>query len=231
MKNTLIISDTHFPYQHQDTFLFLAAIKKKYKIQIVKHTGDMIDNHSSSFHEVEYGTMSAKEEHEMALVAVQKLYKMFPKMSVIIGNHSSMTFRKAKSAGIPLDHLKSYNDVYGTPGWNWTDKDFFDINKDEQCLLIHSMSTNTGNNAAKHSFNSVQGHHHSKFGIEYFADCAMLRWSMTCGCLIDMNHPAFNYASGATINRPVIGCGAIINDHPILIPMRLNANGRWDKHL
>jgi hypothetical protein len=170
--------------------------------------------------------MSAKEEHIAAYKCVQQLYKMFPKMDVIVGNHGSMSYRKAKSAGIPLDHLKSYNDIYDTR-WNWTDKDYFKINNNEKCLLIHSMSTNTLNNAAKHSFNSIQGHHHSKFGIEYFGDCEMLRWSMTVGCLVDMHHPAFNYASGATLSRPVIGCGAIINDKPVLIPMRLNHKGRW----
>jgi predicted phosphodiesterase len=226
MDNTLIISDTHFPYQHIDTFDFLKAASKKHRCNIFKHTGDMIDNHSSSYHEVEYGTMSAKEEHIAAYKCVQQLYKMFPKMDVIVGNHGSMSYRKAKSAGIPLDHLKSYNDIYDTR-WNWTDKDYFKINNNEKCLLIHSMSTNTLNNAAKHSFNSIQGHHHSKFGIEYFGDCEMLRWSMTVGCLVDMHHPAFNYASGATLSRPVIGCGAIINDKPVLIPMRLNHKGRW----
>lgn len=231
MKNTLIISDTHFPYHHPDTFKFLAAIKKKYNIENVKHTGDAVDNHSSSFHLIEYGTMSAKEEHEAAYEAMQTLHKMFPKMTMIVGNHGSMSYRKAKMAGIPLDHIKSYNDVYDTKGWKWTDKDFFSINRNEKCLLIHSMGGNTQSNAARHSFNSIQGHHHSKYGIEYYADCEMLRWSMTVGCLIDMHHPAFNYAAGATMNRPVIGCGAIINDHPVLIPMRLNKQGRWNGQL
>ncbi len=231
MKNALIISDTHFPYHHQDTFDFLRAIKEYYGIEIAKHSGDAVDNHSSSFHDIEYGTMSAKEEHLAAYDAIQELYDIFPKLNMIVGNHGSMTVRKAKAAGIPLDHIKTYNSIYDTTGWKWTDKDFFNINRKEKCLLIHSMSTNTLNNAGKHSFNSIQGHHHSKFGIEYFGDCEMLRWSMTVGCLIDANHPAFNYASKATLNRPVIGCGAIINDHPVLIPMRLTKKGRWDKTL
>jgi hypothetical protein len=231
MKNTLIISDTHFPYHHPDTFNFLEAIVDKYNIETVKHTGDMIDNHSSSFHPIEYGTLSAKEEHEMAKEAVQILYSMFPKMTVIIGNHGAMSYRKAQIAEIPLDHIKSYNDIYGTKGWKWTDKDYFNINRNEKCLLVHSMSSNTLNNASKHSFNSIQGHHHSKFGIEYFGDCEQLRWSMTVGCLINFHAPAFNYARHATLNRPVIGCGAIINDAPVLIPMRLNKGGKWNHKL
>lgn len=227
MKNTLIISDTHFPYHHPDTFKFLAALKKKHRFKIIKHTGDMVDNHTGSFHEIEYGTLSAKEEHVKAKEAVQQLYKMFPDMTVIIGNHGSMSYRKGKAAGIPEDHLKSYNEMYEV-NWNWTDKDYFKINDNDNCLLVHSMGTNTLSNARNHSHCSMQGHHHSRYGIEYFADTNQLRWSMTMGCLIDMHHPAFNYASKATLNRPIIGCGGIIDDEPRLFRMRLNSDGRWD---
>jgi predicted MPP superfamily phosphohydrolase len=229
MKNILIISDMHVPYHHPDAIDFLRALHKKYKFELIKNAGDLVDNHSGSFHQIEYGTLSAKEEHEQAVKAVQELYKLFPKMTVILGNHGSMTYRKAKMADIPLDHIKSYNDIYGTKGWKWTDKDFFAINRNEKVLLVHSMSSNTLNNAARHSFNSAQGHHHGKYGIEYFADCEQLRWSMTTGCLIDFHSPAFNYARHATMNRPILGCGGIIDGMPRLFPMRLNKKGRWDK--
>jgi len=227
LKNTLIISDTHFPYHHKDTFDFLGEVAYTYDCEVIKHTGDMVDNHSSSYHEIEYGVLSSKEEHDKAYEAVQQLNNMFPKMDVIIGNHGSMSYRKAKTAGIPEDHLKSYNNMYDVK-WNWTDRDYFKIDKDTECLLVHSMGTNTLNNAARHSHCSIQGHHHSKFGIEYFGDTNMLRWSMTVGCLVDMHSPAFNYASGATMARPIIGCGAIVDNQPLLIPMKLKSNGRWN---
>lgn len=226
MLNTIIISDTHFPYHHPDTFAFLAAIKKKYKIQIVKHVGDVIDHHTASFHEIEYGTLSPKEEHERCVHYVQILYKMFPKMTISLGNHDNIPARKAKLAGLSPALFRDYNHLYGTKGWKWVNKELFKINKDEECLLVHSMGGNTLTNATKHSFNSVQGHHHSKFGIEYFADCAVLKWSMTVGCLIDPNSEAFKY-NASSAGRPIIGCGAIINDMPIAIPMRLNRKGRW----
>lgn len=227
MKNTLIISDTHFPYHHPDTFDFLEQAAYVYSLEIIKHTGDIVDNHAGSFHDVEYGTLSAKEEFDQAYECVQRLYKMFPKMDIVIGNHDAIPARKAKAAGLPQDTIKSYNDLYDTT-WNWSDKHFFNITKDKQCLLVHTMSTSTLNNAKSHSHCSVQGHHHSNFGIEYFTDTNMIRWSMSVGCLIDLHHPAFNYASGATMKRPVIGCGAIIDNEPRLLPMNLKPNGRWD---
>lgn len=227
MKNTLIISDTHFPYHHRDTFDFLAAANDAYGCEQYKHTGDMVDHHNASYHEIEWGSMGAMEEHKHAKKAVQRLSDMFPEMDVVLGNHDNLPVRKAKTIGIPESHLKSYNDVYGT-NWNWQDKFYFPVNKYGNCLLVHTMGANTLSNARSHSHHSIQGHHHGKFGIEYFADTEILRWSMTVGCLVDPNSPAFNYAKGATLNRPILGCGAIIDDQPVLIPMQLKKNGRWD---
>lgn len=230
MKNTLIISDTHFPYQHRDTFKFLEAVHSEYGIEIVKHSGDMADNHSASFHEIEYGTLSAKEEFDLTKKNIQKLYGMFPEMTVVLGNHCILDRRKAKSAGIPEDHLKSYNEVYDVD-WTWVDKDYFKINNDQNCLLTHAMSSSTLGNAKIHSHCTIQGHHHGVFGIEYFADTETIRWAMTVGCLVDPDSPAFNYAKGATSKRPIIGVGAILEDSPFLIPMTLRKSGRWNNKL
>ena len=231
MKNTLIISDTHFPYHHPDTFEFLAYAAEAYGCEEFKHTGDMVDNHSASYHEIEYGTMSAQEEHEKACEAVQTLSALFPKMDVVIGNHGKLSYRKAKTAGIPEDHLKDYNTLYDVD-WDWRDHFYFPVTgEDDKCLLVHTMGANTLSNARSHSHHSIQGHHHGRFGIEYFADTNVLRWSMTCGCLVDPESPAFNYAKGATLNRPIIGCGAIIEDEAVLIPMWLDKGGRWNGNI
>ena len=66
MDNCIIISDAHAPYTHRDTLPFLAAIKDAYDIKIAKNVGDVVDNHSSSFHPIEYGTLSGEEEHKQA---------------------------------------------------------------------------------------------------------------------------------------------------------------------
>lgn len=231
MKNCLIISDTHFPYQHKDTFRFLEAVKDAYDIQIVKHSGDLADNHTASYHEIEYGTLSAKEEYRKTKRYAQQLSELFPEMTVVLGNHCKLNHRKAKTAGIPEEALKSYNDVYGV-NWNWTDKDYFEVSgKDDTCLLTHAMSSSTLNNAKVHSHSTIQGHHHGVFGLEYFTDTETIRWGMTVGCLVDPHSPAFNYAKGATSKRPILGCGLIIEDEPILRPMKLTKSGRWNNKL
>jgi len=231
MKNCLFISDTHAPFHHKDTLSFLTAVKDAYDIEIAKSVGDIVDNHASSFHPIEYGTLSAKEEHTRAKKFVQQMNELFPEMTVSIGNHCSMSTRKAKQAEIPLEHIKSYNDMYEIKGWKWTDRDYFKVDKYNHCLMVHAMSRNTLTNAKTHSHHSVQGHHHGTFGIEYFADTEVLRWSMTVGCLIDTSSPAFNYSKGYTNNKPIIGVGALIEDRPILVPMQLTKSGRWNNKL
>ncbi len=230
MNNTIIVSDTHFPYEHRDAFEFLTAIRDEYAIEVNKHSGDMCDNHSTSFHELEYGTLSAEEEFKQSRHKVKRLEEIFPDLTVVLGNHCKLSARKAKAAGIPETHLAGYNAVYGVD-WNWCDKDYFKIDRYQSCLLSHSQSSSTLNNAKSHSHCTIQGHHHGVFGIEYFADTEMLRWAMTVGCLVNPGSPAFNYARGATTKRPILGSGAIIESRPILIPMQLTKSGRWDQRL
>lgn len=231
MDNCLFISDAHAPYQHRDTLQFLAAIKDAYDIKIAKSVGDLVDNHSGSFHPIEYGALSAKEEHDKAKKFIQKLHDMFPEMTISLGNHCIMTERKARACDIPLEHIKGYNDMYEIDNWKWVDRDYFKVDQYNHCLMVHNMQKSTLANAQKHSHHSVQGHHHGTFGIEYYADTEVLRWSMTVGCLIDTHSPAFNYSKGYTNNKPIIGVGAIIENSPILIPMQLTKSGRWNKRV
>ena len=76
-------------------------------------------------------------------------------------------------------------------------------------LLTHAISSSTTNNAARFSHNSIQGHYHSQFGVERYADCKILRWSMSVGCLMDPHSPAARYARG-TLKRPILGTGLIL---------------------
>ncbi|MFL0802568.1 MAG: metallophosphoesterase [Agarilytica sp.] len=86
------------------------------------------------------------------------------------------------------------------------------MRRKKDCMVKHSVSGNTLNNARSFSYNSVQGHHHSIFGVERYADTAVPRWSMTVGCLLDPWSPAARYASGATLRRPILGLGMTLGE-------------------
>jgi 3',5'-cyclic AMP phosphodiesterase CpdA len=231
MENTIIISDTHAPYHHKDTLRFIDAIVDTYGIVDAKHTGDIVDNHFSSFHDIEYGTYSAVEEHKRACSFIKELEDRFPELIVVLGNHDILTERKAIKGNIQREHIKDYNARYYTPGWQFLEYDYFRINKYNNCLLRHSISSSTLNNAKQYSHCSIQGHHHGSYGIEYFSDTETLRWAMTVGCLVDSHSPAFNYARSSVLKRQIIGCGGIINDIPVLFPMQLTKSGRWNNKI
>lgn len=227
MENTVFISDTHAPYHHRDALAFISAAKEEYGFVQGKHVGDVVDNHFSSYHEIEPGTYAAKEEHYRAKRFVQQLAEIYPNLVVTLGNHDLLTTRKAKTANIMEEHILDYNSRYDVE-WDWVERDFFRINKYANCLLTHSISSSTQNNAHKFSHCSVQGHHHHLFGIEFAGDPNVLRWAMSVGCLIDDSSPAMNYNKKVVLKRPILGMGGIYEDFPILIPMQLKKSGRWD---
>ena len=50
-KRILVISDMHLPYQHKDSIKFLKEIKKQFKPDTILSIGDLLDQHSLSFHD------------------------------------------------------------------------------------------------------------------------------------------------------------------------------------
>ena len=76
-------------------------------------------------------------------------------------------------------------------------------------MVAHSITGVTLTNARTSSVNTIQGHYHSLFGIEYFGDTNVLRWSMTVGTLMDTHSPAARYSEGRILKRPILGCGMI----------------------
>ena len=228
----LCIADTHFPYQHRDTFRFLQAIYDEYAINKVCHVGDVCDNHYPSYHEKEAGCLGGSEEIKAARKACQKLESMFPEMKVSVGNHCILPKRKANSAQVPLEWVAEPNEVYQLQGgWDWQPSHMIKYGKNLEFLLTHSVGANTRTNAQKFSHSSVQGHHHSELCVAYEADTKVIRWAMSVGCLIDLHSPAFHYDKNRITKRPLLGSGIIIEETPITIPMTLTKSGRWNNKL
>lgn len=228
-ENIAFISDTHAPYHHPDALRFIKAVGDVYDIDVWKHTGDLVDHHWSSFHEVEFGTLSPEEEMKGATKFCHQLNDIVEgNLTVVIGNHDKIPLRKAKAAGLASETIRSYNDIYGVD-WDWKDKDYFDIANGQHCLLTHSISSSTKNNASKYSHCSVQGHYHGEAAVQYASDTELLRWSMTVGCLIDHHSKAFDYASKIILKRPILSMGVLLGGHvPVVVPMVLKKNGRWN---
>ena len=61
--------------------------------------------------------------HELAKKDIQKLYKLFPKMTILESNHGSMVYRRAIAKGMTRSFIKSYNQIWEVgKGWEWKEK-------------------------------------------------------------------------------------------------------------
>jgi len=228
-NSVLVISDLHIPYHHQDAFDFLKALKKKYKPDMIVNIGDELDHHAISMHEHNPDLMSAGDELKNSRVYIQELEKIFPKMTLVHSNHSSLVYRRALKYGLPKDYLKSYNEFLGVGnGWQWVDDLTITLSDGSRCFFTHGISADVLKVAAQYGMNSVQGHFHTKFSIGYFSNPEALIWGMQVGCLINQKSMAFDYAKNFK-SRFIVGCGMIINGQPKLMPMVLDKDGRWNK--
>ena len=227
-NSVLVISDLHIPYHHQDAFNFLKALKKKYKPEMVVNIGAELDHHAISMHEHNPDLMSAGDELRKSKLYIQELQKIFPEMTIVHSNHSSLVYRRALKYGLPKDYLKSYNEFLGVgDGWKWVDDVTITLSDGSRCFFTHGMSADVLKVAQQYGMNTVQGHYHTKFNIGYYSNPDALIWGMQVGCLINQKSMAFDYAKNFK-SRFIVGCGMIINGQPKLMPMVLDKDGRWN---
>lgn len=226
----LVIPDIHAPYQHPDTLEFLATVAAHYRPTLIVNLGDETDYHAMSYHDSDPNLDSAGVELSKAREFLQKLERMFPKMLLCHSNHGSMLHRKAKTHGIPADMIKSYREVLfpdgGGEGWDWKFAHRLTLPNGEEVQFQHQASGDLLAAAAHERCNLVIGHLHGKYAINYAASQSALYWGLNGGCLIDASSLAFAYGENHK-NKPIIGCSVIKDSLPILVPMRLNSDGRW----
>ncbi len=226
-RRILIISDLHCPYEHQDTVAFLKAIKKKYKPTRVILSGDEADFHGISFHDKDSDLDSPGKELEKAIIALQPIYKLFPKAQVLESNHGSLVLRKALANGLSRRYFRTPGEILEAPkGWTWHFDIIAKLPNGTDCYFHHSKGANVKKNSQALGMSFVQGHHHESFEIQYWGNPHALLFGMTVGCLVDSHSLAMAYSKN-NLKRPVIGCAVIIDSIPQLIPMVLDRRGRW----
>lgn len=220
-NNVLIIGDTHEPFCKEGYLEHCLKVQKEYNCGTVVHIGDLVDNHAVSYHESDPDGRSPGDEFKAALDNCEKWYKAFSEVLICIGNHDRLPFRKAYTAGLPKNWLKSYQEMFNSPkGWKW---DF--VHKVNGVIYQHGtgMSGEMASiNAARENRQStVIGHLHTVSNIRFLASHKDLIFGMNVGCGIDHTKYAFAYGKENT-RKPVVSCGVVINGKlPINIPMNL----------
>jgi len=226
----LVIPDIHAPYQHPDTIKFLTDVRDAINPTRVINLGDETDGHALSFHDSDPNLDSAGVELHKAQQFLRKLNAEFPDMDICHSNHGSLIYRRAIKSGIPVEYIKSYRDIlFGSGnglGWSWLDKIEAILPNGDKCIFQHQSSGDALANAAHERAHLIEGHQHGIFNINYRASTNALYWALISGCLIDNNAMAFAYGK-LFPKKPIIGCSAIIDSQPMLIPMPLSATGRY----
>ena len=215
-NNILIIGDLHAPFNLPNYLEFCLEQQKKFKCGTVVFIGDVIDNHYSSYHESDPDGMSAGDELDVAINELQKYYKVFPKASVIIGNHDRLVYRKAFTGGVSKRWIKEYKEVLRVPNWDFVESlDLFDVN------INHGEGGTARAKMKKELQSQIQGHLHSDLYVDYIVGKNFRIFGMQVGCGIDNKSYAMAY--GKHFKKPAIGCGVLLNKGtlPIVIPMQL----------
>ena len=225
-KRILVISDMHIPYHHKDSIKFLKEIKKEFKPDRIINIGDLLDFHAISMHEHNPDLYSAGHELDKAKEYIQQLEAIFPEVTEVDSNHSSLVYRRALKYGMSKQFLKPYGDFLGTRKWKWVDDLTLTMSNNQRCFFTHGRSADVLKVSQAMGMSAVQGHYHTKFVISYWANPDNLFFAMNVGCLAAQKHMAFAYAKNFR-TRFIMGCGIINNGIPRLLPMILNSKGNW----
>ena len=139
-KSVLIISDTHIPYHVPELMDFLKLLKKKYKPDRVINIGYEVDKHAMSFHDINPDLPSAGDELRQSKKYIWELKKIFPKMTILHSNHSSLIYRKALKHGMPRAYLRSYTEFLEVDsGWKWVEDLNLKLSDGSECYFTHGI--------------------------------------------------------------------------------------------
>jgi metallophosphoesterase superfamily enzyme len=202
-KNVLVIGDLHLPFTLDGYLEHCLEIYNEYKCDEVVFIGDIIDNHATSYHETDPDGHSAGQELAMAISEIRKWYSVFPKATVIIGNHDRLIMRKAYSAGVSKLWIKDYSEVLGVPGWNFTESIEID-----DVLYIHGEGGTARNRVNSDLQSIVQGHLHTQCYVEWYVGSKFKLFGMQVGCGI--NHKSYAMAYAKENKKPAIACGVVL---------------------
>jgi hypothetical protein len=213
MRN-LIIGDLHNPWTHPGYLPFCRDLYSRHKCDNVIFIGDVVDWHAISFHPRNPDAPGPKDEYTRTKERVQEWYKAFPKAKVCIGNHDERVVRLAGTVNIPEDFLKTYSEMWETPGWTW-DRSFIA----DDVYYFHGTGTGGVHPAftsmCKQLMSVVQGHIHSASGIKWRANPRRRIFGMDTGCGIDDKAIAFAYGWNQQI-RSIVSAAVVLDGIPIL---------------
>jgi len=205
-RRILVIGDLHEPFCLDGYIEFCQDTYARYNCNQVIFIGDIIDNHYSSYHETDADGLGGGDELDLAIEKIAQWYRAFPVADVTIGNHDRIIMRKAFTGSIPRRWIKSYNEVLGTPNWNWVERIEYD-----NVQFVHGEGGTARTKAKNDMMSTVQGHIHTQAYTEFHVGKNFKIFGMQVGCGVDSKSYAAAYAKH--FKKQAIGCGVVIGGH------------------
>ena len=203
-RNVLVIGDLHEPFCLDGYLDWCIEQYETWNCNEVVFIGDIVDNHYSSFHEIDIeAEYTGKQELEVAIKRISRWYKSFPKANVVLGNHDRMIMRKAQTSLIPSKWIKSYKEVLEVPNWNFVDRLEID-----GVQYIHGEAGTARTKCRADMMNTVQGHLHTQVYCETYVGQNFRVFGMQVGCGI--NHDSYAMAYAKCGKKPAIACGVVL---------------------
>lgn len=207
MKNVLVIGDTHIPFEKKGYLEFCKRIERECDCSEVVHIGDLVDNHSISYHEHDPDGWNPAQEMEQSDKILKKWFNAFPEVKLCRGNHDCLVDRKGKTVGLPSRCFRQFRDMWRLPDC-WVDDFQFNIDG-----VLYTHGTRIGKNAhlltaQDNAMSTVMGHSHSFAGVAYWANERQLMFGMNVGCGVDRRSYAMDYGKGFS-TKPIISCGVV----------------------
>lgn len=213
-KKILIIPDAHAPWVNWDALNQAHKWYKSHKPDLVICLGDLTDQKIWSRWSKDTDDMSPTEELRAAEKALQRLYKMFPKMMILRGNHDVRALARAVEAGIPSQMFRDVDELFNFKGWEWippTTKLVINTSRGK-VLFVHGDEQ--GGTVAQKSrilgMSVIQGHTH-KVSITYTSTLNGTIFGAEMGCIMDTQSKAAKYAApnpvGTTVGFGVLKWG------------------------
>jgi metallophosphoesterase superfamily enzyme len=224
----LVIGDVHEPVAHPGYFDFIVDMADRYNPSRIVFIGDIVDNHACSFHAHHPMCPGPQDELEMMIRGVQKWHRAFPKATVTIGNHDERPGRLAEAANIQYDWLRTYNEVFGSHGWEWVEEAVID-----DVYYFHGTAhggVHPAYNKMKNlGMSVVMGHTHTQMGVKYQASPVKLTFGMDTGCGVDRLAWAMAYGSKMRL-KPALGCGVVWSSEcACVVPMPCGPGQRYHR--
>ena len=207
--NVLVIADIHEPFCKKGYLEFCRLQQEVFNCGTIVFIGDVIDQHFSSFHNIDPDGLGGAMELEQAVQKLKIWHQVFPNAIVTVGNHDKIISRKLYASGVSQRWMKPLHEVLETPTWKYL-TEF--VHKD--ILYVHGEGSTAFKKAQDELCSVVQGHLHTEGYVQLFNGGK--NFAMQVGTGIDFEQYAFAYAQRG--KKPILSCGVVMNNIAFLIP-------------